>query len=245
MATARDIIRLAFKDAQILGQGQSLLSEDAADGFTTLNQMIAQWRRKRWMVYRLEELSVVSTGAQFYTIGPATAVPTPDIICDPLPERLEYAFNRQLVNSTPNQADYTLRILESREDYSSIVMKGMGNFPYCIWYDYRFPVGRIYPYPVPQSALYEVFVLVKQPLAAFANPSDTVNLPPEYEMALRYQLAVLLCPSYGRDAPSGLIRNAKNAMLTIRGANAQIKRLTMPAELLRPSVYNPYSDQVQ
>ena len=60
MTTALDILNLAFKDAGILGVGQTLLDEDSNDGLTRLNMMIAQWRVKRWMVWHLVDKSVVS-----------------------------------------------------------------------------------------------------------------------------------------------------------------------------------------
>ena len=69
MTTALDILNLAFKDAGILGVGQTLLDEDSNDGLTRMNMMIAQWRVKRWMVWHLVDKSVVSTGAQSYTVG--------------------------------------------------------------------------------------------------------------------------------------------------------------------------------
>ena len=68
--TANDIITLAFKDAGILGVGQSMLPDDYNDALTRMNMMIAQWRVKRWLVWHLVDKSIVSTGAQFYTVGP-------------------------------------------------------------------------------------------------------------------------------------------------------------------------------
>lgn len=241
MPTPQRIINLAAKDAGILGQGQTLSAEETMDAYDTLNDMVSQWQRKRWLVYHLVDLSVVSTGAQSYSVGPAPA----NIQISPRPDRLEYAYNRQLINSTPNQADYTLRILESREDYSSIVMKKIGNFPYCIFYDTDWPNGTIYPYPVPLANLYEIHIIVKAVLSTFTSLSQQITLPPEYNAALRWQLALRLCPSHGREPSKMLLGLAREGLQVIRGANMQVKRLTMPSELLRPAVYNPYSDQIQ
>lgn len=240
MTTPSDLIRLGLKDAGVLGQGQLPTGEDTNDCFLTVNQMLSQWQRKRYLVYHLVDLSIVSTGAQSYTVGP-----TGQIVAAPRPDRLEYAYNRQLINATPNQADYPLRILESREDYSSVVMKKIGNFPWAIFYDTDFPNGSIFPYPIPLANLYEIHIVVKAPLSRFTSVNQVIVLPEEYEAAIRYQAALRFCPMFGMEASNDLKGLARDALQTIRGANMQVKRLTMPAELLRPSVYNPYSDQLQ
>ena len=107
--TALDIITLAFKDAGILGVGQSLLAEDVNDALIRLNMMISQWRVKRWLVWHLVDRSVVSTGAQSYTVGPGG-----DINVTVRPDKLERAFFRMLPGGSGTQAvDYPLQILLS------------------------------------------------------------------------------------------------------------------------------------
>src|SRR5258706_11652035 len=156
-SSALDIIKLALKDAGVLGVGQTPLAEDANDALDTMNAMIGQWRRKRWLVWVLRTDSIVSTGATSYTVGPAGS----DIVIAPRPDKLESAYFRQTVQSQPNQIDYPLEIISSREVYNRIALKQLQSFPSYIYYESSFPQARIYPWPVPQANIYSLFISTK------------------------------------------------------------------------------------
>lgn len=240
MTTPLDIIKLALKNAGVIGVGQTPLAEDINDAFTLLNWMLGQWQHKRWLVYHLVDLSKVSTGAQSYTVGPAG-----DINVAKRPDRLEAAFFRQIVQSQPNQIDYPLELLQAREDYNNIALKQLTSFPSYIFYDSAFPLGVIYPWPVMQPNIYEVHITVKEILAQFTSLSQNIDLPDEYMAAIHYNLTARLYGAYTRPPDPVIIGLAKDALNVIRGANAQIARLQMPTDLVRPGIYNPYSDQIR
>jgi len=69
LPTAGSIINLALKMAGVLGIGQTAQAEDANDALTVMNMMLAQWQRKRWLVYSLDDVSFAPTGATSYTVG--------------------------------------------------------------------------------------------------------------------------------------------------------------------------------
>lgn len=237
MTTPSDIISLALRDSGVLGVGQTASAEDTADCFTRLNWMIGQWKRKRWLIYHLIDVSVVTTGAQSYTVGPGGDYDTPR------PDKLEFAYLRQIVPSQPSPVDWPLDILASREDYSRIALKNMTSFPQVIFYDSGWPMGRVYPWPIPQANLYEVHLVLKDQLGEFTSLSQDVNLPPEYEAALFYNLAVRLRPAYQLPPDPSLVALATDALNVIRNANAQIPRLTLPRRLVSPGgKYNIYGD---
>lgn len=239
--TALDIITLAYKDAGVLGVGQSLLAEDVNDALVRLNMMIAQWRVKRWMIWHLVDKSVVSTGAQYYTVGPGG-----DIDVSVRPDKLESAFFRMLPGSSGTQAvDYPLQILFSYEDYARITLKTLVSFSQCIFYDSAWPMGKIYPWPLPQANLYEVHIILKHVLDEFTDLTSTFNFPPEYLAALHYNLVVRTRAAYRLPPDATYEGLAKDAMQTVRSANTQIPSLVMPDNLVRPGVYNIYSDQTR
>lgn len=240
MTTVNDLIRQALKKAGVLGVGQNPRAEDINDAFADLNDMVGQWARQRWLIYHLVELSKVSTGAQSYTVGPGGDL---DII--QRPDRLEAAFFRQIVQSQPNQIDYPLEILEAREDYNNIALKSLASFPQLIFYDADYPLGKIYPWPIPQANIYSVFITVKAVLNAFTNVASTIILPPEYMAALKWNLAARLRPAYQLPPDPSVTAFAETSLNTLRKANTQIARLTMPSDLVRPGIYNPYSDQIR
>lgn len=240
MSTANDIIRLALKDIGALGTGQSPLPEDSNDALLTLNQMIAQWNKKRWMVYHLVEQAFISTGAQTYTIGPGGNFPVAK-----RPDQINAAFFRSLLLSSSNQVDYPMQVLTSREDYSRITLKKMTSFPEYLFYDAVFPTGILFPWPILQATIYELHIVYKDSLASFPTLATAFALPEEYEMALRYNLAVKMAPSYGADVPQDVRALAREGREVIRGANFAISTLQMPIGINRPGGYSIFSDDTR
>lgn len=169
--TVGDLLAQALKECNRIGIGQQPSAEETLDAMTRLQWMLQEWERKRFLVYHLVDYKILSTGAQFYTIGPNGQIntgPGGDFNQDfgndfnntqlpqnpyggPRPDRLEAAYLRQVTQSQPNQIDYPLQILESREDYSRIALKQLQSFPDSIFYDPAWPLGLIYPWPVPQA----------------------------------------------------------------------------------------------
>lgn len=236
--TPQDIISFSLKAAGVLGVGQSALAEDNNDAFTALNGMLSIWQRKRWLIWHLTDNSILSTGAVSYSVGPGGDI---DVM---RPDRLEAAFFRQFINSTPNQVDYPLDILESREDYNRIVLKTLPSLPRYIFYDAAFPLGYIYPWPVPQAGVYEVHISLKATLSQFSSLNQAIALPPEYEEAIWTNLTIRLAPIYQYTVRPEVIALAKASLATIRGANTQVPRLTIPVYLNRPALYDSNSDRM-
>jgi hypothetical protein len=237
MTTPQDIIRSALKKAGVLGVGQTALSEDTNDAYYDLQHMLGQWQRKRWLIFHLVEYSCTGTGQLNYTVGPGGQF---DI--NPRPDKIESAFFRQLISSQPNQVDYPLGIIESREDYNLIALKQLQSFPQYVFYDAAFPTGLVYPWPLIQSDLYSLHITVKATLSQFTSLNQVIVLPLEYMAALIYNLAVRLRQAYQLPMDPALVGLAKDALNVIRNANTQISRLQIPRELIRPGNYNVYSD---
>lgn len=237
MTTGTDIITAALKKSGVLGVGQSASAEDTTDAFNDLNQMLAQWQRKRWMVYHLVDVSYVSTGAQSYTVG------TGGNFNVARPDRLEASFFRQTIPSQPNLIDYPLQLLEAREDYNNIALKSLTTFPQYAFYDAAYPTGNLYVWPVPTSGIYEIHITLKEQLGSLAAPGSVINLPPEYMAALIWNLAARLRPSYQLQPDPTVTAMAKDSLNLINNANAQVPRLRMPSDLVRGGIYNIYSDR--
>jgi hypothetical protein len=243
VTTPLDLVNLALLDAGVIGQGQTANAEDSNNAYTRLKFLIQQWDRKRFLVFQLQNVSIVSTGAQSYSVGPGG-----DFNMPVRPDRLENGcFFRQLINSSPNQVDYPLELLESWEDYNRIRLKQLITFPGYVFYDPGFPLGRAYTWPVTQASVYSINLLCKISLTTlFASQTTVLDniLPNEYFMALYLTLAEILRAAYRLPVDPGLSARAKEAREVLRGANTALARLRMPDSLVRPGVYNPYSDQI-
>jgi hypothetical protein len=236
MTTARDLITLALKDSGIVGVGQTANAEDINDGLTRLNAMIAQWSRRRWLVYHLVDVVFQATGALSYTIGIGGNINTPR------PDQIESGFFRQNVGVPGNQVDYPLVQIPSKENYNLIALKAMQSFPQYFFYDSGWPLGNVFIWPVPTS-LYEIHLSLKATLQQVGNLSEDIDFPPEYEEALRLNLSIRLRVAYQMAPDPGLNTLAKVALNTLKNSNAQIPTLQLPSDLVRGNrPYNLFSD---
>jgi hypothetical protein len=238
MTTVNDLLSLALIDSGILGVGQIATAEDIQNALIRVNYMIGQWNRKRWLIYNLTDVSVVTTGGESYTVGTGQQFNTPR------PDRLEDGcFLRQIATGNTQQIDYPLQLLPSHEDYNRIRLKTMGTWPSIMFYDSNWPTGTVFAWPVPKANLYELHILVKNQLTAFTSLTQTINLPPEYEAALSYNLQVRLRVAYRMPPDPVMIELAKDALNVIRGANVQVPTMKMPAAVIGAQRgYNVYSD---
>lgn len=238
MTTARDICTYALKKAGVVGLGQTAMAPMINDAFVDLNDLLRQWRVQRWFVYYLETIGLTSTGAQSYTVGPLG-----DFVTTLRPPRLSSAFLRQLIPAGTQQVDFPLTILPARETYNEITLKQLTTFPKYIFYENSYPLGRIYPWPIPQADRYAVYLTFLQALQAFTSLDTVVALPPEYEPALKWNLARVLRPSYQKPEDPETSRLAESSLQILVKANVQIPLAELDPALLRPALYNIYSDQ--
>jgi hypothetical protein len=256
-----DAIAYSLRVAGVLGVGQVALSQDTADALIALRMMLRQWQRKRWLVWRLQELTIpLVPGKGIYTIGPgggpSTAVETwdstavtwddtattwdvaPGATADApyvyRPGNIEAAYLRQLVSSSPSSypVDYRLARVGSREEWADLALKQLQSWPSAFFYDPTVPDGTLYVWPVPIQDLFEVHVFFPQDLGGVIEPATDLDyLPPETAEALTYNLALRLRLNYRLPTDPGLAAAARAALNTLRMANYAVRPLEMPAAL--------------
>lgn len=238
MTTVLDVINQAMKKSGILGVGQTALAEDVNDAFADLSDLLHQWQRKRWLTWNLIDTSIVSTGALSYTIGIG------EDFNIARPDRLEAAFFRQIINTQPNEVDYPLEIIPARETYNQIALKSLTSWPQYIFYDSAYPVGNVYVWPLPQASQFEIHLTLKVNYSTLSNLTSDIIMPPEYIPAIKWNLAVRLRESYQMPPSVALAKLAQESLDVIRGANVQVPLLQCDKALIRPGLYNIYSDQI-
>lgn len=242
--TAEDMCALALKNASLVGVGQPPAPEDLADTFNLLNGMLGIWSRERWLIWHLLDIAVpvVQTTKRMYSIGVGGDFDFPR------PDRLEGAYFRQFaVGGTAPQGqpgDYWLTLLQSMEDYAEIALKYLTSWPQAVFYDAAFPLGQIFPVPIPNVPNSELHVLIKDTLNQFASMTTPVLLPPEYYEAIWSNLAIRVAATFpGANVTPLTIGLAKAALAKIRSANAQVPRLLLPRQMVRPPLFNIISYQ--
>jgi hypothetical protein len=246
ITTIGDLCSAQLRECGAVGIGQTASADEITDAWARTQWMIQQWERKRWLIYHLVDLHLVSTGAQTYTVGPGGDFNTGTAKLSARPNRLESAFLRQIQTTPPNQIDYPLEVIQSWEDYGRIALKSLVSFPGAVFLDTDWPLGVLHTYPVPNANIYEIHLQVRAQLPqSFPTLATEIVLPYEYYAAILYIGALRLRPKYRLPTFPGdpLPGLAKDAANVLRTGNAQIARLVMPGGLLQGSQYNIFSDR--
>ena len=222
----------ALVDAGIVGIDEDIEQPILNRAFTQANWLLAQWARKRWLVYRIQDYAFISSGSKTYPVG-NIGLNTVGININPRPDRLEYAFLRFLNQSPPSGlfVDIPIDIIQSHEDYARITVKNIGTLAWRIFYDPVWPVGVLFPWPVPQPTIYEIHVGFKVVLPRFASLQQPITFPPEYESALNCALVRRFRASYQMPPDPTIDSLARDALNTIRLANSAVSTLRMPSFL--------------
>jgi hypothetical protein len=204
MTTARTIIKKAMLKVGILTKTEEPSADEANDALDALNAMLSSWSNDAMLIYArtLENFPLVA-GTATYTIGSSQTFNTtrPIFIVD--------SFVRS------GSVDYDLTTITD-ERYNAIELKTVQGIPEFINYTNGYPAGTIKLYPVPASN-YTLYLNTEKELTSFTLDA-TVSLPPGWEQALIYNLAVLLAPEYGQEISQAVYQIAQDSKGAIKTA---------------------------
>jgi len=217
MATlVSDIITEAFLDLGLIAPGQTITSEEQADAFLRLNQMLKSWSTEHVSIFTETHTSFALTaGTNAYTMGTTGTFSTsarPVKICS--------------ASAVSGGFRAPVRAM-SFEEFRASVDDGRGVvsiLPQAMAYDNSFPNLniRVFPTPAPSPGNLEIDYWTE--LSAFATVGDTVSLPPGFEDALHYNLATRIYPQYARQGglDPGLVSNAQLTKAAITALTASM-----------------------
>ena len=230
--TVLDIINRSLR---LLGASDSAAPEtasatEAAHALAALNMMLGQWNNERLMIFGyLNELFDVTPGTGTYSIGTGGTWNTTR------PMKIERAFVR-FTPSTLTAYDFNLEII-SNDRYQEIFMKAIQvTYPLYLCYNPTFPLGEIKLWPLPNSTC-KIGISQWKQIAAFAALTTNISLPPGYDSALAYNLAVELMPEYGKTDELILMKAAETKE-NLMAVNLDITPLKTDPALFNPKGFN-------
>lgn len=217
MTTTREMISSSLRKIGVLGAGENMTAEDANDGLDNLNQMLDAWSADGQVIYsRSVDTINLSSGVLSYTMGPSGDINT--------------ARPVSITEATITQGGLLMSplMIWGAETYATLGMPSLQGIPSNLYVNNSVPLLELKLYPVPIGGL-QLNIYSMKKLSDFAL-NDTVVLPPGYEQAIIFNLAVLLAPEYEKEA-SGTVRNiASDALSTIKRNNQQYPAPTMAVD---------------
>lgn len=156
------------------------------------------------------------TGMAIYSTPPTDQFPN-YVTASARPVKIE-AANIVLNNLNPI-VKCALRIRDRDWWIANTIPNVPSSIPTDLYYEPSFPNGQLFLWP-EQDVNYLLELQVWTDLADITSLTQQFFLPQGYEDAVTYQLAVSLCPSYGRPLDQTLLGLATNAKLKIQNRNS-------------------------
>lgn len=228
MTTALDLITGAAKLAGVVFKSETLDSDEANDGLTSLNDMIASWGNNTLLIQSRTWESFTVSAASSFTIGTGQTLNTTR------PTSIVNAFFRS------GGIDYSMNPMDDWE-YERIPLKTVGS-PFPEWFDYdnAYPYGTIRVYTALSTGA-ELHLLSEKPVSSFSSLTDTVNLAPGWNRAIRYNLAMEMAPEYGVELRPEVVRIAALALKDIQLAIAKNRPIKFHGNVVREkNIYTGY-----
>lgn len=207
MTTALEIISSAMRLANILGEGQQPSGDQANNALSVLNEMLDSWGVDSLMLYQTtNEQFTLIPNQPTYTVGPGAQFDADR------PARINSMYVDYQGVSFPM---YEV----NQDEYNQITLKSLTQtFPRFFLYLNTYPLGTLTVWPTPLNAL-TLTLSVDRVLASVPTVGTTLTLPPGYSKAVRANLAMELCPEYGREPPPSLVKLATQSKADIKRSN--------------------------
>ena len=202
--TAQTLINAALRSIGTYASGESPSAQELADGLEALRFMLQSWSARNIRLYYTKQDTKVLTGAASYTIGAGGSIDTVR------PASIRGAYVRDGAGS-----DHTLDIIDEAR-YRSISLKSIGEIPEYLYYNPEYPLGVLYLYPLGTGTLYLDSL---KPLTDPTLVTDTISFPPEYNEAIKYNLAVRLSSEYGVEVSNDIVSLGNIALSYIESRN--------------------------
>lgn len=193
------LIRSAIKAASSVDTHSTIDPAEYEDALESANMMLALWATQGLVVHHVitEQLTLVA-GQASYTIGSSGNFNTSR------PSRLVGGFIRD-----SNDTDSTIEIID-RERYNLLSNKDTEGIPKYLYMNPVYPLATIYVYFVPDAA-YTLSLDSLKPLTALTLDTE-LNMPPEYQEAIKWNLAVRLAADYKTSPRNDVVALAEESM---------------------------------
>ena len=212
--TANTLIKSAFRSIGVIASGETPTAAEMADGLEAMKFMFRHWSAKNIMIPYITNEAITTTGAESYTWG------TGGTIATARPETVIGAYVAD---------DRTIEIVDQARYRRLRVTGDIGETIY-IWYSPEFPLGKLHIWPLGSDTIY---IDCLKALSDPANLAASVSFPPEYDEAIKYNLAVRLAPEYGKSVTTELVALALSGLKTIENKNFAAQMGSIQPEILK------------
>jgi hypothetical protein len=216
--TVLDMVSASLRLLGILASGEVASNNESNDALISLNNMVDIWSTEKMLIYAtVQETFALVVNQGSYQMGTGA----PDFNTT-RPQKIENIVWQQPTGAYP----FNLQIkIITQDQWASIgVPTVTSTIPTHMWPQYTYPYMTLNFWPVPQ-AVNNIVMWSWKPLTDFSALTTTVSLPPGYQKAIIYNLAIEMAPEYGV-TPSELV------LIQAAESKASVKRMNNSPNLL-------------
>ena len=210
--TARDLIESSMRLIGALVQGRSAATRELEAGIAVLNSMLESWNLQKPLIYEVSREEFDLSNKNPHTIGLATGSGEDGDFAVARPPKIQSAS--VLTGTTERPVD----ILSDSKWQRIPHKRTQSNYPYELWYEREWPLGKIWLYPEPSGSSSLILNLWHQ-LPSGMVLAERFNVPPGYLRAIRFNLAVELASEWGRNPPEYVSRISKESKAAVASVN--------------------------
>lgn len=211
MSTAIELITLALKDAGVIGEGQTASSDTVNDSLTTLTDMLSHWEITGNVIFGEQILQIPCTNSTSYTIGI-----TGNYNTDKVPYKINFA------QYDIDDVKYPLRFITYAQYNNDTYIFDTG-YPTLYSYNLSYPNSTAYINSKPSSGFLELGVTA--PLSTLLTLTSDIQIPSQYNQAIRFNLAAILATTFGVPIRADIVALAATSLNSIKRINNKINKL--------------------
>lgn len=214
MTTALDIIKRSLRLLGVYALGKEPDPGESTDAWSVLNALLAEFGNGALVYAKTLDVIALVANQTSVTVGPSGATVTTRPV-RVLPESYVVLSG----------VSYPLDVL-TLEQYNAIGVKATSGIPQGIWVQPDMPNITVTPYPIPSQAM-TLNLWSDKALASFPALTTSVSLPPGYENALPYLLAMEIAPEYEVEPSVTVQKAAARARRVLKRTNLQVPTLRL------------------
>jgi hypothetical protein len=213
MSKARQLIDGALRLCGQAYPGFELSGAKGVTGLEVLSMMLGSWSTDRLHVpFVTEEDFNLVVGQASYTIGTSGS---PDV-SSTRPVQIIGAFVRDSSNT-----DHPVDII-GEAAYRGITNKSQSGRPLCLWYNPTVPNGTINTWMVANT-IEALHIASEKQLGEPATITADVVVPRNYDLGIKWNLAVQLSLEYGFEPTQFMLSEARRLLRALQAQNAANK----------------------
>lgn len=232
-SSASDLINSALRLINVLAANEQPTINESNDALAVFNAMVDSWNADRLTIFTTTSTDFAFVlSQQAYTLGAGGDFNMAR------PPQID-SMSVILSTNPANPIELPISMVSVSQWQTDFPVKAVnGSIPLACYDDGGFPLRTLNFWPIPTMPSTSVRIYSWQPLS-LATLQTTVNLPPGYARAFRYNLAVELAPEYGKEPSPTVLGIAAKSLGILKTMNAP--DLTLRSDIMAPDAGYSYA----